>query len=257
MEKSKLTNLAIMQITVALLLGAFFLLLNQVVSTSLAAPSKLLFAAPSGSGYECSQIQPCSLQTALNQTDSGATLYLAQGTYTGSGAAVMMLDHDLSVFGGWNGVSTGSPILDPVAFPTILDAEDQRRGVQVDGGANILLDGFTVTRGQHDVKGAGLFASDATLNLHQLIFSGNVISATLEGRPFGGGATIEGGSVVISDSVFLKNAVKGRQQPRGGALVISNTVTAEVIKSRFQDNDAWVASGLYFRGFGFLPNSNT
>ena len=67
-----------------------------------------LFASPSGAGTACSQAPPCPLQTALDQSISGDTVYLAAGTYTGSGGAVVTVTKNITLAGGWDGAATGS-----------------------------------------------------------------------------------------------------------------------------------------------------
>ena len=45
----------------------------------------LFFVKPDGTGTDCSQTNPYSLQEALSQAADGDTIYLAQGTYAGTG----------------------------------------------------------------------------------------------------------------------------------------------------------------------------
>ena len=66
-----------------LFLVGLFLLLNEAPQIARAAPGDL-FVTPGGGG-DCSQGNPCDLQTALTQAVDGDTLYLAQGSYTGTG----------------------------------------------------------------------------------------------------------------------------------------------------------------------------
>ena len=68
--------------TGGLLLAGLFLLLNETPQIARAAPGDL-FVTPGGGG-DCSQGNPCDLQTALGLAVDGDTLYLAQGTYTGT-----------------------------------------------------------------------------------------------------------------------------------------------------------------------------
>ena len=59
-----------------------------IVHVAAATGAGNLFVRPGGGG-NCSQGSPCGLQAALSQAVDGDTLYLAQGTYTGAGAAVV------------------------------------------------------------------------------------------------------------------------------------------------------------------------
>ena len=47
------------------------------------------FVTPSGSGSACTQASPCDLATAVSLAGEGATIYVAAGTYTGTGAEVV------------------------------------------------------------------------------------------------------------------------------------------------------------------------
>src|SRR5262247_2141556 len=60
------------------------------------------FVTPTGSGSTCSQAAPCSLTTALAQSVSGDSIYLAAGTYTGTGTAVISLTASVALYGGWD-----------------------------------------------------------------------------------------------------------------------------------------------------------
>jgi hypothetical protein len=208
------------------------------------ADSGALFVTIDGGG-DCSQADPCNLHTALGTAGDGAALYLGEGTYTGSGGAVLTVTHSLSLYGGWDGTTATPPVRDPGAHPTTLDAEGARRGVYVSGGITVTLEGFTVTNGTAYFKGAGLLATDAHLTLRGMAFYSNVISTTAH-RAFGGGARVEGGTLQVEASTFRANSVRGDQGSEGGGLVISNTLAATVTGSLFQDNDAWSTSGLLF-----------
>jgi len=86
MNPSKCRHLVCSLATGGLLLAVLLVLLSWTPQTVHAAPGDL-FVTPGGGG-DCSQASPCGLQTALSQAVDGDTLYLAQGTYTGTGGAV-------------------------------------------------------------------------------------------------------------------------------------------------------------------------
>ncbi len=111
-----------------LLLVGLLLLLSVPPQTVRADPGNL-FVTPTGSGTACTQAQPCALQTALAQAASGDDIYLAAGTYTGTGDAVVTIVNSIGLYGGWDGTTTTPPVRDPDAYPTILDGEGARRVV--------------------------------------------------------------------------------------------------------------------------------
>lgn len=45
------------------------------------------FVTPTGSGSACTQSTPCALQTALDLATDGDTIYVAEGTYAGTGTS--------------------------------------------------------------------------------------------------------------------------------------------------------------------------
>jgi len=212
-----------------------------------------LFVSPAGTGTACTQAQPCTLATALSQATAGDTVYLAAGTYTGVGEAIATITQSLTLYGGWDGAASGPVVRDPATYPTTLDGEGARRGVYVSGDITVTLEGFTVTNGTALAMGAGLYAQNVNLTLRQMTFDSNVISTTATDDPYGGGAAVEGGTLLVEACTFRANSVWAKQGPAGGGLAISATLAATVLDSLFQDNDAWIACGLSFIGTGRTP----
>ena len=227
-----------------LLLVAWFLLLSGAPQMARADAGDL-FVSPAGSG-DGSQGNPCDLQTALGMASDGDTIYIAGGVYTGSGGAVVTVTHSLTLYGGWDGATTTPPVRDPDAHPTTMDGEGERRGVYVSGDVAVTLEGFTVTNGVASIQGAGLYANDAHLTLRGMTFHSNIISTTVTPAPRGGGAMVDGGTLLVEASTFRDNSVWAAISSTGGGLAISGTLTATVADSLFRDNDAWLASGLFF-----------
>ena len=83
--------------------GTLFLM-GLLSSFALASPGDL-FVSLNGSG-DCSQSDSCNLHTALNLASDGDTVYIAQGTYTGTGAAVITVTKSITLYGGWDGAAT-------------------------------------------------------------------------------------------------------------------------------------------------------
>jgi len=236
-----------------LLLVGLFLLMGDAFPTARAAPGDL-FATPNGTG-DCSQATPCDLQTALAQATDGNTIYLAGGTYTGTGAAVITVTRSITLCGGWDGDTTTPPVRDPDNHPSVLDGEGQRRVAHLSGPATVVLDGVTIANGKvlsstTPWQGAGLYARGVTLTLRYVNVYSNVIDVfdASGSLAYGGGAAVEGGSLRVERSVFRRNSNWAHAYSSGGGLSISGTLTATVSTSLFQENDAWSASGLHFIG---------
>ncbi len=217
------------------------------------------FAASGGSG-DCSQATPCNLHTAVAQANDGDTIYLAQGRYTSTNEVVIALNNSITLTGGWDGAPTGPVTHDPVTHPSTLDGEGVRRVAAITGPATVTLEGLTLANGKTistttgGWNGAGLYAQDVNLTLQSTNFYSNVTDVydydTPTSYAYGGGVYMEGGTIQIYASTFQANSTWARRQSAGGGAAISGTITAIIENSRFQENDAWNASGLYFAGTG-------
>jgi len=207
-----------------------------------------LFVRPDGSGDACTQGSPCALASALKKAQNGDTLYLAQGTYTGSGAAVVHIQKNLIILGAWDGSTTAPPVRDLATLHSILDGQGQRRVIQVDKGVVLSLDGLEVTRGAARDQGAGLFAEVAHLSLSNMQVYANMVNAPAGNIGYGGGASVQGGELYVSNSTFWGNTATGADwgYHSGGGIYISGTVTATLEYTTFRANDAREAAGLQF-----------
>ena len=147
------------------------------------AAATQLFVSSNGTGTTCAQGNPCTLQTALEQANDNDTIYLAQGTYTGAGDAVITVTKSIVLYGGWDG-STHSPLLrDPEAYPTTVQGEDQRQGISIIGNITPTIDGLIVTGGKAP-DGGGIYIHDASpLIRNNIITANRTISGSYERRP--------------------------------------------------------------------------
>jgi hypothetical protein len=68
----------------------------------------------------------------------GSTVYVATGTYTGTGDEVVLLDKDVTLSGGWDGTFTTQ------SGTSTIDGEDTRRGMIVDSGVTAIVSATTV-----------------------------------------------------------------------------------------------------------------
>lgn len=98
MERHRLSHI-VLSLTAGrlLLLGLFCLLIDKPLLVR-AAPDDM-FVTPFGSG-DCSQVNPCDLDSALSQAIDGDTLYLAQAVYTSSRDAVVTVTRRITLHGG-------------------------------------------------------------------------------------------------------------------------------------------------------------
>jgi uncharacterized repeat protein (TIGR01451 family) len=176
----------------------------------------VFFVTTGGSGTACTQAVPCALQTALDQATDGYTIYVAQGTYTGAGGAVVTATQSIALYGGWDGAPTGPVNRDPDAYPTILDGEGERRVIYISGPITPTLDGLTITGGNatsatiYAGRGGGIYSEYASPIIQNNVITNNTasISPTV-GR--GGGIYLydASASALISSNQVLSNTVYG------------------------------------------------
>ncbi|MBC7234068.1 MAG: right-handed parallel beta-helix repeat-containing protein [Chloroflexi bacterium] len=180
----------------------------------------------------------------------GDTIYVAGGTYTGTGAAVITITKSITLYGGWNGASSGPVLRDPVAYPTTLDGEGTRRVVYVGNSITVTIEGLTITNGFVTDRGAGLYAQDANLTLRYTTIYSNVADSQTTADTLGGGGYISGGTLQVLSSTLRANGTwcNGCVRTIGGGLYIYGTRAVTIEGSLFEANDAWDGSGLIFDG---------
>ncbi len=241
--------------TFSLVLIAWLFLLNGSPLAKADGPNTL-FVAPNGSGNACTQAHPCALHTALTQAQDGDLIYLAGGTYTGTEDPVISTTLSITLYGGWDGTPTHPVVRNPEAYPTTLDGESQRRVMYLQGPSTVVLDGFTIANGRvfstsYPWQGAGLYARDVHLTLRNMTFSHNILDTFDKKGPwwgYGGGAYVEGGTLVIDHVTFSRNKAWSQIASLGGGLAVMHSTSLQVADSVFRENDAWHGGGLYVEG---------
>lgn len=237
-----------------LLLIGLLLLLDGAPFTAHAA-SAILYVAPGASG-DCAQSTPCDLQYALGQATDGDTIYLAHGTYTGTGTAVITVSKNITLYGGWDGSPTGSIVRDPETYPTILDGEGQRRVVYIYTNVTVTLDGLVIAHGNgsHDLsypgQGGGILSTNATPIIVNCLITGNVAytgTAGYGGR--GGGMRIVNpqGTAVITGNRIISNLASLQSTGVGGGIDLIHAPGALVANNAVLSNTAAISAE---RGYG-------
>jgi len=233
----KYRNIAFSVATGSLLLVGLFLLLNRTPRVARADPGDL-FVMPAGGG-DCSQPSPCDLQTALSTASNGDVLYLAGGTYTGTGGAVVTVTESITLAGGWDGTTTTPVVRDPDTHVTKLDGQGQRRVVYISGGANPTLDGLHLHSGMASGNGGGVYAETGS---NVLLSDCQIYSNTAQSRGEGGGLYIRG-NVTMMDNEVYGNTVQGTHGNGAGiALITSNN--AALTSNQIYDNRSLSSAGM-------------
>lgn len=240
-----------------LAVGLLMVLRGRPVAVG-ASPTEL-FVVPGGGG-SCSQPAPCDLQTALIAASDGNSIYLAAGTYTGGGGAVVTIAHSISLYGGWDGAPGGPVVRAPDAYPTTIEGEGTRRGVFVHSGTTVALHGLRITGGNAAGRGGdpwgndaggGLYVDQATITISDCLIYGNTASTAAAGS--GGGLLLRGAAATVTSCTVVSNTASAASHGHGGGLaLVGGRVT--VSGSTVQDNIA-STSGWGYGGGVYLLNS--
>lgn len=233
----------------SLLLAALFLLPAGTSQMARAAPKDLFVT--SGGGGDCSQVAPCDLPTALGVATTGDTVYLAVGTYTATGAAVISVTKSITLYGGWDGAVTIPPARDPDANRTILDGERQRRVIFIGSGISPTVDGFTITGGNATGLGGGLlnpsdagggiYSHGADPLIQNNVITNNVASTQAGVRAFGGGIYIDNAptaAIIRQDHILSNTAGIGIHLGDGGGIFFNGPI--QVLSNTLRENTACV-----------------
>ena len=186
------------------------------------------YVAPSGlDANDCtSPTTPCAtIDAAIGKASSGATVFVAVGTYTNTGTSVVRLNKNVTLSGGWDAAFAAQ-----VGLST-LDGEGARR--VIDGGPNCLevgtvtaaLTRLRIIRGYAETSGGNIKLYCTTLTISQSEIAGGASSDYFAGAAL----YVSGNSVVeIRDSLIANNWADAYGQQSsitngGGSLTLINT----------------------------------
>jgi hypothetical protein len=224
-----------------------------------------------------SQSDPfCRIQDAVDVALDGYEIRVAAGTYTGTQEVtieqwegpftytqVAIITQSLTLQGGYSPANWYTP--DPVANPTIIDAERQGRGISIVGTYNVhpqvTVDGFTITGGDYTDLGnpdgianqvcasagadcgGGLYAYKSALTLRNSVIIDNI--ASRNGGQGGGIYVMESsGPTRIENTDVISNDTSGSYSAGGGLYAIRSAQPITITRSIFQDNAAPRGGGL-------------
>jgi hypothetical protein len=248
---------------------ALTLLLLMALSSPLRmarAASSDLFVATGGGG-DCSQGNPCDLQTAMSTATDGDTIYVAGGVYTNTGGAVITATKSVTLYGGWDGKNATPVVRDPEAYVTTLDGEGQRRVIHLDGRLGAItptVDGFVIANGNaahassNSGRGGGIHSLGATPIIANNVISNNVAGPSdADGRAYGGGIYLNNpdGTAVITANQIISNVANANGQGHGGGIYLSGASKAQVMNNVVLSNTA-VLTGNRGHGGGIALSSS-
>ena len=180
-----------------------------------AATGATVYAAPAGTGADCSSTAPCSLASAVAQAnaDSGDTVVLADGTYTGV---------DLTL------TASMSLTAAPGAHPVLTGTDEETANVVSVKAGTVSVSGLTITGGRSGIE---IFPDAGSLT---------VSGSTLRGNSTGIEAST---SVSVTGSTMVANVASGLD------LLGTSGMTASVTNSTITGNPA---DGIDVDGTGAL-----
>jgi hypothetical protein len=185
---SKVCLVLTLTITIILLLS------GQPRLTRAAGP---WYVAPGGNdSNSClSAIEPCStINGAIVKASGGDTIYVAIGTYTGTGDEVVVFIKEITLSGGWNDTFTTQ------SGTSIIDGEELRRGVTVNSGVTAIIGRFNIQDGHVGEFGGGIYNGPGS-NL--TVVNVNVINNSPDG------IYNDGGTLIVTNSAVSNNSRDG------------------------------------------------
>ena len=215
------------------------------------------FVDDTGSGTSCTQASPCSLATAIGKADAEMNIYLAAGTYFGTGDEVVLITSDnvINLYGGWNGTTVNPPVRNPDTYVSIIDGQGLRRGIKIvfshSPALSPVITGLTITGGNgsivptdcklsssEDGCGGGIYSYYASPNIYSNKIHGNYGSTLITAGKQGGGGGIyayASKGALIHDNLIYGNIADPNRQGIGGGveLIYSDTV------SEFYNNEVY------------------
>jgi hypothetical protein len=197
-------------------------------------PARMVHAAPSGSGSECSAAMPCTLATAFTTVTAERDVILATaGDYPPQGdvSAVALV------------LATGATI----------QGDGKNPAITIVDGADLTIVGLSVTDGFY-----GITCNGGRVRLQQAVVTGNFVGvitgcdltierSTIDGNRYGG-IYASGGATTITNSFVTDNG-ESVGLPYAGGLIFEDGATGRVELSTFSGNTGYdAADGIDCRG---------
>lgn len=167
-----------------------------------------------------------TIQAAVNAAETGDTIVVAPGTYTGSGNCDIWIEEKAVT------IRSSDPNDPDIVATTVIDcqgtADNRCRAFEIadDGQSGLTLSGLTVVGGYHVHSGGAILCQGAGLNVTHCTFADNT-------APWWGGAIhAVNSAMTLRDCTFVRNA---SEMHYGGAVFFQACVS-ELINCQFQAN---------------------
>ena len=265
----------------------------------IAHAASMLYAKPiaSGAGDCTSWANACTLQSALSAAVSGDQIWVQAGVHKPGTTRTdtFTLKNGVSIYGGFAGTETLLSQRDWQTNLTILSGDIDNNDTNTDGNfiaetpadiqgdnayhvatgsltnSSAVLDGFMITAGQANgssspsCDGGGMFNQDASPQLTNLIFRGNLSTCAgggmhnfnsqplITGVTFINNTSVDGGGMInnhYSDPILINVVFYGNSATnRGGGMANGGDNTDPVLRGvRFENNTAVNSGGGIYNG---------
>ena len=169
-----------------------------------------------------------SIAEAVNAAQSGDTIILEPGTYTGTGNYNININKDLTIIG-------------ENQDNTIIDSQNKGNIFNIASGVTLTLENLTFTNNTA-YGDSGTILNDGTVNITNSTFTSNTAES--------GGAILNDGTLNITNSTFTSNTAG-----HGGA-IYNNGGTVNITNSTFTSNTAiYYGGAIYNHGTSNITNS--
>ncbi len=208
----------------------------------------IIYVAPDGDetadGTSWTQATTLNHAVELAKTESGAQVWMKQGTYNVTSSVI---SDNAAFYGGFNGTEKKLAERDWKSNLTIIDGGDMvspfRNSLNTSGST--VLDGLIIQNGINQAgangngNGGGAILNDGAV-VRNCIFTGNRTQNSKNGAAI----HCHTGQLRIVNSLFYGNTSSGN----GGAIQVGGGVTATVVNCTFCDNQASGPGGAFGLG---------
>ncbi|MGC1375068.1 MAG: choice-of-anchor Q domain-containing protein [Anaerolineales bacterium] len=186
---------------------------------------------------------PCaSMNAAIGKALAGDTIVVAAGTYTGTGAEVVLINKSIKFSGGWDAAFTTQN------GTSVIDGQGARHGIFVDGDTTAIVEYFVIQNGftGGDYSGGGGISNSGQLILNMTTVTNN--SSNGYSVTGGGISNNDGGALILNNSTVSSNTTSGVGGGiAGGAVTINGSAVI--------NNQASAGGGIDASGALILNNS--
>lgn len=191
-------------------------------------------------GNNClSPATPCAtINGAIGKALNGDTVYVAEGTYTGTGSEVVLIDRSITLSGGWDAAFAAQNGY------SIISGQNARRGVTTNFDTTSTIERFFLQEGNTVGGGAAGIFNNGTLTINSSSIERN--RATTDG-----GGILNLGSLTINNSSINNNTAGTAGGLANGANWFGLPAAANINNSTISGNFADSRGG----GIGNAGNS--